>query len=517
MSDKRPNILLITSDQQRADCFGFEGRNIKTPHLDQLAKEGTHFSAAITPCPLCQPARASILTGQLPLTHGVYDNKVRLDPEVGEKGVAGQLSDAGYDTHLVGKGHFDNFFNKEPSGGAECVKTQATMPDDWNGPYMGFDTVDMVTIGHNYFLPPEPPSGLQYEKFFYADGKGKERIEQYYEELEPQTTAAQTWNSGLPVAYHNSTWVGDRTIDYINKHEDSEKPFFMWASFPDPHHPFDCPAPWCYLHRPEDVDLPEHRTRDFENRPWWHKAAAENKPTGGSEQSNKVRREYSRIQPQTDEQLREIIANTYGQISLIDHNVGRILIALEQAGLDENTIVIYTSDHGDWLGDHGLVLKGPMFYEGVSRVGFIVKGPNVPKDHKVDDVISLLDLPATFLDYADAEPTEPMQAKSMKALFEGKEKPEDYPDFAFAEWEIFPYRVGVRLSLRMVRTKTHKLTVELESGAGEMYDLVNDPNEMVNLWDNPDYATVQADLVEKLESRPKDTVEIHDPALASVI
>ena len=291
----------------------------------------------------------------------------------------------------------------------------------------------------------------------------------------------------------------------------------MWASFPDPHHPFDCPSPWCYLHRPEDVDLPEHRTRDFENRPWWHKAAAENEPTGGSEKSNQVRREYSRIPPQTDEQLREIIANTYGQIALIDHNVGRILIALEQAGLAENTIVIYTSDHGDWLGDHGLILKGPMFYEGLSRVGFIVRGPNVPKDAIVNDVISLLDLPATFLDYADTEPAEPMHAKSLKPLFEGQEKPEDYPDFTLVEWEIFPYRVGVRLSLRMVRTKTHKLTVEQKSGAGEMYDLVNDPDEMLNLWGNPDYADIQADLLAKLASRPDDTVEIQDPALASII
>ena len=103
---KRPNILLITSDQQRGDCYGFEGRPIKTPHLDQLAANGTRFSACITPNPVCQPARASILTGQLPLTHGVHDNGIDLKPEIGEKGMAGALSQAGYDTKYIGKAHF---------------------------------------------------------------------------------------------------------------------------------------------------------------------------------------------------------------------------------------------------------------------------------------------------------------------------------------------------------------------------------------------------------------------------
>ena len=117
-----------------------------------------------------------------------------------------------------------------------------------------------------------------------------------------------------------------------------------------------------------------HRTRSFEGRPWWHEQVLTAEPTG-SKENVETRKAYSRIAEQTDEQLREIIANTYGQIALVDHQVGRILIALEELGLRENTIICYTSDHGDWLGDHGLVLKGPMHFEGLLRVPMIWNGP----------------------------------------------------------------------------------------------------------------------------------------------
>ena len=125
---ERPNILFITADQQRADCFGFAGRNIKTPHLDQLAGDGTRFEACITPGTVCQPARASILTGLLPRTHGVHDNGIDLDPALGEQGFAGTLGAAGYDTGFFGKGHFATYHTFEPTGTPECVKSSARRP-----------------------------------------------------------------------------------------------------------------------------------------------------------------------------------------------------------------------------------------------------------------------------------------------------------------------------------------------------------------------------------------------------
>ncbi len=495
----RPNILLISADQQRADCFGFAGRKVKTPHLDALAAGGTRFDACITPCVVCQPARASILTGQLCRTHGVHDNGIDLDLQIGEKGFAGALTASGYDTAFFGKAHFSTYHTFEPTGTPECLRSSADYPDSWYGPYMGFQHVELMLVGHNWFLPEKPPQGQHYERWFYADGQGDEKNALYRENAGDTKDAAQTWHSKLPTAWHNSTWTADRTIEWL-KHADHEKPFCTWVSFPDPHHPFDAPEPWSRLHDPAEVDLPENRNRDFENRPWWHEAVLTAEPSG-SKDSAETRKAYSRIQPQSDEQLREIIANTYGQISLIDHQVGRLMIALEEAGLRENTLVIYISDHGDWLGDHGLILKGPMHYEGLLRVPMIWNGPGVPRGRQIDEPVSTLDLGPTFFDYADASPLQTQHGESLRPLLETEGASRA---FARNEWELLPTRAGVKLSLRTVRTRTHKLTLDLISGAGELYDLVSDPGEMTNLFDDPSMGEVQSQLIDYIHARPDD-------------
>ncbi|MCP5262474.1 MAG: sulfatase-like hydrolase/transferase [Rhodoferax sp.] len=500
-SPRPPNILLIMSDQQRADCFGFEGRKLRTPHLDRLARQGTRFSACITSNPVCQPTRASILTGQLCLTHGVHDNGIDLDPAVGEQGFAGTLADkAGYDTAFFGKAHFATYHTFVPTGSPECVRSSANFGPDWFGPYMGFQHVEMMLIGHNWFLPETPPFGLHYEHWFHADGEGAEKNRLYQLGNGDTHGAAQTWHSQLPVAWHNSSWTADRAIEWLRQPARHERPFCAWVSFPDPHHPFDCPEPWSRLHRPEDVDLPVHRSRDLERRPWWHKAAVENEPQGPAE-NVATRKQFSRIAPQTDAQLREIIANTYGQIALIDHQVGRILNALDESGLADNTLVIFTSDHGDWLGDHGLILKGPMLYEGLLRVGLIVRGPGVAAGQVVDQPVSTLDLSATFLDLAGVDAQLAQHGTSLRALLAGQDAPRAC---ARCEWELLPGRVGVGLSLRCVRTAHAKLTLELKTGAGEMYDLRADPHEMHNVFDDPSHAVLRERLTALIHARPDD-------------
>lgn len=353
----RPNILFITADQQRADCFGFRGRKVKTPHLDQLAALGTHFTSCITPNVVCQPSRGSILTGLLPRTHGAHDNGIDLPTDLGEKGFAGSLAAAGYHTAFFGKAHFSTFNTFESTGRPECIQSSAEYNDDWYGPYMGFQHVEMMLIGHNWFLPNKPPLGLHYERWFYADGRGDEKNRLYAENAGDTHDAAQTYHSRLPVAWHNTTWTADRTIAYL-KQAKPDQPFCAWVSFPDPHHPFDCPEPWSWLHHPEDVDLPEHRTRDFERRPWWHEKVLTAEPPGDPTLAIN-RKTYSRILPQTDEQLREIIANTYGQLALIDHNVGRILIALQEERLADNTLVIYK-----FFGPRRLARRSRVNFEG---------------------------------------------------------------------------------------------------------------------------------------------------------
>lgn len=497
----RPNILLISSDQHRADCMGFMGRRIKTPHLDELAAQGTVFDACITPTVVCQPARASILTGQLCRTHGVHDNGIDLDPAIGEKGFGGAMGAAGYQTSYFGKAHFSTYHTYEPTGTPECLRSSAQYDEDWYGPYMGFDHVELMLVGHNWWAPEKPPAGQHYERFYHRDGQGDARTKLMWENAGETKGAAQVWHSKLPVAWHNTPWTADRAIEWLRHGRDGDRPFCTWVSFPDPHHPFDCPEPWSRLHDPAGVDLPEHRTRDFEGRPWWHRAAMEGEPA--DPKFADIRKAYSRIPPQTDDQLREIIANTYGQISFIDHQIGRILNVLLEQGLDENTIVIYISDHGDWLGDHGLILKGPMHYEGLLRVPMIVRGPGVRAGARVDQPVSTLDLGATFCDYGQAQPLLPQHGTSLRPLLERAGETREY---ALNEWGLLPGRVGVALELRTVRTRTHKLTLDLNSGAGEMYDLEADPDEMVNLFDAPEAQGIRATLEGYIAGRPQDTV-----------
>jgi len=201
----------------------------------------------------------------------------------------------------------------------------------------------------------------------------------------------------------------------------------------------------------------------------------------------------------TDQQLRELIANYYGMISLIDHNVGRILLELERLNVLENTLVVYSTDHGDWLGDHGLILKGPMAYEGLLRVGLLFQGPGVPKNKVVPDPVSTLDLPSTFADFAGVK-FAPAHSKSLRQLIQGSGS----RDFALSEWDLRASRSGVDLDLRTVRTRNHKLTLDLRSGAGELYNLRDDPYEMHNLFGKSE--TVQKELTDMIRSRPNDAV-----------
>jgi arylsulfatase A-like enzyme len=320
MSD-RPNILLITSDQQRADGFGFENPYLKTPHLDLLAGQGTRFAACIAPNLVGQPARASILTGLLPLTHGVWDNGVDLDPRVGEAGFAGTLARHGYRTALIGKAHFATKSTFRPTGTPGCRQSGARYGPNWHGPYMGFQYVELAVLGHLHRTRSleRPPVGHD-ERWLLSRGPDELGYKLWAQSLGPDVDAAQTWYSALPAAWHSSTWIADRAIAYLTQHD--RQPFCLWASFPDPHHPFDCPAPWSRLYDPQDMALPKHRTKDLERRPWWRRAALEGTPQLDDPTMRRFRIQGSRIPDQTDEQLAFMTANYYGMISHIDHHVG---------------------------------------------------------------------------------------------------------------------------------------------------------------------------------------------------
>jgi arylsulfatase A-like enzyme len=498
---KRPNILLITSDQHRADCFGFERkRKVKTPFLDRLAARGTRFDSVITPNVVCQPSRASILTGLLPLTHGVYDNHVSLDATIGESGWARTLANAGYRSGFIGKGHFGEDPASTPYGSPESRQHSAGFPDSWNGPFMGFDEVRMMILGHwHQYLPCEqPPRGQHFERWFWGHGSEGEAWDLWSQNVGQRPSATQTWNSALPAAWHSTTWVTDEARSFIQA-QDQQSPFCLWVSYPDPHHSFDCPEPWSRLYQPEDVDISRNHRRDLDARPWWHRAALEREPLGKTEAGRILRREYSRIEPQTDAQLAEMTANYYGMISFVDEGVGRILDTLNTQGLTEDTIVIFTSDHGELLGDHGLYLKGPTHYEGLLRVGMVAAGPGISAGACVHEPVSTLDLAPTFYDLSGVSPSIELQGTSLKPLLHGEQQSRD---FALNEWDMMPSRAGIPLELRTVRTRSAKLTLDRLSGDGELYDLHDDPDEMVNRYGDPGKAALQRELEDMLQARP---------------
>lgn len=499
MSASKPNVLIITADQHRGDALGVEGRPVKTPHLDRIAQRGTRFSTCITPNPVCQPARASILTGLLPRSHGVPDNGIDLDPKTGEAGFARQFANAGYKTGLIGKAHFSTYNTFSPTGNPECNESSANYPDDWYGPYMGFDHVELAVEPHNTSPPARPPHGQHYERWLYSQADPDE-IESLTA-FPPELDAAQTWHAQLPPAWHNSSWCGDRTVEFLRQNGD--EPFCLWTSFPDPHHPFDCPEPWSRLHSPDEVDLPEYRKRDLDRRPWWHRAALENTPQLADRRLLEYRSAFSRVPDQSDEQMVKLLANYYGMVSLIDHNVGRIMATLRELGLEDDTIVIYTSDHGDWMGDHGLILKGPMPYDGLLRVPFLMQGPGVEAGRVVNAPISTMDIAATVHDYCAVPAAVEMHSRSLRGLLDGSETTRDY---AYNEWDLHPSRCGVALQLRTIRTEAHRLTVDAISGAGELYDLDRDRHELQNVYDDPDYAEVRAAMEAMIEERPDDVI-----------
>jgi arylsulfatase A-like enzyme len=418
---------------------------------------------------------------------------------VGAAGFAGTLAAQGYHTAFIGKAHFSTKSTFQPTGTPECRSSGATYGPDWHGPYMGFQHAELVVLGHLHRTRPleRPPVG-HYERWLLSRLPDEGAYTLWSQSLGPESGAAQTWHSALPAAWHSSTWIAERVIAHLQLHE-PRQPFCLWASFPDPHHPFDCPEPWSRLYDPRDMVLPTHRVPDLDCRPWWHKAVLEGAPQLTDPTMRKFRTEGSRMPAQTDKQLAHMTANYYGMISHIDHQVGRLMEALDALGCRENTLVIYTTDHGELLGNHGLYLKHPIPYEDLLRVGLIIQGPGVHAGQCIQEPVSTLDLAATFYDYVGIAPSDTMQSRSLRPFLTGQAATRDV---AYSEWHVHPSRCGIGLKLRTVRTRTHKCTFELDSGAGELYDLMHDPAEMENRFDDPGYAKIRKELEAMMRARP---------------
>lgn len=498
---RKPNVILISTDQQRGDCIGAEGRGVRTPNLDRIGRAGVRFSRCITPHPMCQAARASILTGKLPYSHGVRDNGRDLDEALAAAGLGGTFGKAGYATHFIGKAHLSSQQTFAPTGRPECYKSAGDFAPDWRGSYMGFEDVQLMLRPHHHTQWYAPPEALHYEYWLDLHGGGQRRWDRAKDRLTPDTAHFQAWRSALEAPWHSSPWIGDRAIEMIDNKDD--RPLMAWVSFPDPHPPFLAPQPWCDSYTPEEVTIARHAELDLENRPWWHRAFVEDRarPIKQGAEHNAGGIDWGQKGELTDAALRDITRIYFGMISAVDHEVGRILHALETAGELENTYVIFISDHGEWLGDHGLLLKGPMLYDGLLRVPCLIRGPGIPGGRVIDDPVGTVDVLATAADLAGLAAPEG-HGRSWRGLWTGQES----RDFALSEYEVDSQRSAVDMDLMTVRSARCRMSMDLRTGTCELYDLHDDPDEMVNRFDDPAYAAIRREHTDMIRSRPDDRI-----------
>lgn len=496
------NILLITTDQHKAATIGAYGDPLgATPNLDRLAAEGTRFPRCRTQNPFCQPARATMLTGVHPSTHGVIRNGIDLPEDAERDSLATHLAAAGYATALFGKAHFASYFPDFPTGSPECVTDSAYVPENWFGPYFGFQHVEMVTDVHNIRLAPAmgqwnwgfgpPPMGLHYARHLFRDGRerGFERLRLMQPEAAGRSwDHTQTWKNQLPEEDHHTTWIADRAIDWLRR---VDKPFFAWVSFPDPHHPFDPPRPWCDRYDPADMQqvLPKAHPEEFERKPSFHLQWTQGFRGTPFEWANPGWALFS------EREKLEILAGYYGMISQLDHAIGRVVRALDERGLGADTLVVFTSDHGDFMGDHQMVLKGPIHYEALIRVPLIVRGAGFEAARVVDAPVGTVDLFPTVMRACGLEIPEGIEGRPLLA---GER------ECILTEDDI----LRGAMAFRTLTTSRYRITRNAhDPDGGELYDHHDDPGELVNRWSDPAFKSIRSDLLALL-----DDVMRHDVA-----
>ncbi len=442
-TEQRPNILWICTDQQRYDTIGALGNpHIRTPNLDRLVAEGVAFTHAHCQSPICTPSRASFLTGMYPSTVHACING---NDHWGEAAplVTKTLADAGYDCALAGKFHLSSAMAHEP---------ELRPKDD----------------GYRHFWYSHAPhQGI---------GKGNQYTD-WLTSIGQDFNALKKKHGYIPAQWHQTTWCADRTIEFMK--EKRSEPWLCSVNIYDPHGPFDPPQD--YLDRLDIDSLPE---------PLFHESdlAAQKKLASVMFQGKARRPEYPNAKLN--------LAKYWAQIELIDENVGRMLEALDRTGQRDNTVVIFTSDHGEMAGDHGLRKKGCRFYEGLVRVPLILTWRGkFKKGLRSDALVELLDIAPTLLELAGLPTPETMHGKSLLPILTGKADPAHHRDFVRCEY--YEVLQGPRSYATMLRTKTHKLVNYHGLDWGELFDLCKDPHEFDNQWDNPVYAAVRFDLMKK--------------------
>ncbi len=479
----RPNILLITSDQQHWNTLGAFNPELRTPNLDRLVAEGTAFRRAYCPNPTCTPTRASIITGKYPSQHGAWTLGTKLSED--QPTLGAMLREADYRTSLVGKAHFQPLRGtaEHPSLESYPLLQDLDFWRDFHGPYYGFDHVELARnhtseahVGQHYALWLEERGCADWRRYFSP----------------PTGTldddVRHSWP--IPEEYHYNAWIAERTGALLAEHARREEPFFAWASFFDPHPPYLVPPPWDTLYDPDSLTVPEVTPGEHDGNPPHFGLTQEPDPdfSPWRESGRTIHGFHTHLLP--PEERRRLVATYYGMVSLLDKYVGRILDRLDELGLADDTIVVFSTDHGHFFGQHGLQAKGPFHYEDLLRVPFVVRHPGrVPAGQVSSALQSLVDLAPTFLDCAGLPIPDDMTGVNQRPVWTGEV--EAVRDHVICEFHHEPTTVNLRTFV----DRRHKLTVYQDQTYGELFDLETDPGETRNLWDEPSAAALKSELL----------------------
>ncbi len=500
----KPNFLFFITDQQRADWLGCYGHPVlKTPHIDGLASRGTLFDDFHTAMPLCMPNRASLLTGRYPSVHGLRHNGCVLSERAST--FVEVLAAGGYRTAAIGKSHLQPFTgkpSKEPPNLRQGLIEEAWKPDgipyeeeepaSYAGeapypirtPYYGYQHVEMVT-GHG------DRCGGHYGQWFRNTHSDWQVLHDPANELPHDYRCPQAYRTPVSEQGYPTAWIRDRAADWLREQAADDAPFFAFVSFPDPHHPFNPPGRYWSMYESEQFDVslpyeahgnPPPPLRHLRNM--WERGRSE---------------PMSQAAFYTDEQsLREAMALTAGMMAMIDDAVGHVLAALQESGCADNTVVIFTSDHGDYLGDFNLLLKGALPMRSVTRVPFIWADPEIPGPRTSRSLASTIDIPATILERAGLQPYWGLQGQSLLDCM--KHQGKEPRDALLVEYQDNSARMGFTepARVRSLLTDRWRLTVYKKESWGELYDRRDDPGETLNLWDDPRHASTRAELTERL-------------------
>ena len=347
---RQPNVLLLFCDQLRSDVIRQLGNPIiRTPNLDRLCREGTAFTSAYSPCPVCVPARASMHYGQYPMNTGCYENRDPM-PEDGRPSFMQALADNGYRTHGIGKCHF----TPKPHD-LRGFQSRERQEEGGRPPEVDEYTAFLAERGHHWLREPHGVRGEMY----------------YVPQLSP-----------LPADEHPTQWIGDRTLDFIRGEGASSQPWMLFSSFIHPHPPFAPPSPWHKIYRAARMPLPRVP------------ADAESLHTYINRRQNRYK---YRDQGIDQNLLRCMKAHYYACVSFIDYQVGRILAALEDAEQLDDTLILFTADHGEHLGDYNCFGKRSM-HDTCARVPLLARMPSqFEAGVRCEAPVSLVDVAPTIL------------------------------------------------------------------------------------------------------------------------